>query len=172
MKQELIILITFFLVLPRYGVLGGIGVGLAYTPPLQVLMEYFPDRKALASGVTIAGFGSGPLLFAPLSSLLMSKFSRAPDFVGSELATTVVSEHGRLFAETASGIKEVVLTTTPELFDLAQAGYYAVGTGATGIGPTLVTMGGVGRSLLMHRNETWCMNKCLLKGANDLLRFL
>ena len=40
-----------------YGVLGGCGVGIAYTPPLQCLISWFPDRKGLASGMTIAGFG-------------------------------------------------------------------------------------------------------------------
>eukprot|EP00501_MAST-03F_sp_TOSAG23-6_P000087 GSMAST32.ASY1.ANO1.89.1 assembled CDS len=42
-----------------YGILGGTGVGVAYTPPMQTLMEWYPKNKGFASGVTIAGFGSG-----------------------------------------------------------------------------------------------------------------
>lgn len=49
-----------------YGVLAGIGVGTTYTPPIQALIEWFPDRKGLASGLCIAGFGSGALVFAPV----------------------------------------------------------------------------------------------------------
>ena len=30
-----------------YGVLGGIGIGLAYTPPVQTLMQWFPDKKGI-----------------------------------------------------------------------------------------------------------------------------
>ncbi|RYG65938.1 MFS transporter [archaeon] len=46
-----------------YGVLAGTGIGLGYTPPVQALMQWFPDKKGIASGITIAGFGSGALLF-------------------------------------------------------------------------------------------------------------
>ena len=42
-----------------YGFLAGCGIGLAYTPPVQALLQWFPDKKGLASGLTIAGFGSG-----------------------------------------------------------------------------------------------------------------
>lgn len=38
-----------------YGALAGCGIGLAYTPPIQTLMAWFPDKRALASGLTIAG---------------------------------------------------------------------------------------------------------------------
>lgn len=50
-----------------YGVMGGIGVGICYTPPIQALLKWFPDRKGIASGFIVAGFGSGALVFAPLS---------------------------------------------------------------------------------------------------------
>lgn len=38
-----------------YGLLGGTGVGLGYTPPVQALISWFPDKRGLASGLTIAG---------------------------------------------------------------------------------------------------------------------
>lgn len=43
------------LVYAGYGLLGGTGVGLAYTPPVQALISWFPDKRGLASGLTIAG---------------------------------------------------------------------------------------------------------------------
>lgn len=43
------------LVYGGYGLMGGTGVGLAYTPPVQTLISWFPDKKGLASGLTIAG---------------------------------------------------------------------------------------------------------------------
>ena len=42
--------------------------------PLQTLIEWFPDKKGLASGLTIMGFGSGALLFAPAANVLLEKF--------------------------------------------------------------------------------------------------
>ena len=34
-----------------YGVMAGMGVGMSYTPPIQTLMQWFPDRKGLATGI-------------------------------------------------------------------------------------------------------------------------
>lgn len=53
-----------------YGVLGGIGLGLGYVTPVATVAKWFPDRKGLATGMVIMGFGFGALLmskaFAPL----------------------------------------------------------------------------------------------------------
>lgn len=131
-----------------YGVLGGIGVGLAYTPPLQTLMEYFPDRKPLASGITIAGFGSGPLVFAPISSALSKFFSKSPEFVGRENEVATIVKDGVRYvseAESGGGLREVVLASAKDLasFPGLVEGFYAVGSGSTGVGPALVCMGGM-----------------------------
>jgi OFA family oxalate/formate antiporter-like MFS transporter len=40
-----------------YGVMGGLGVGLAYGVPLAVVASWFPKRKGLAVGLTVTGFG-------------------------------------------------------------------------------------------------------------------
>lgn len=49
---------------------------------MQALLEWFPDRKAIASGLTIAGFGSGALLATPVFNKLSSMFARLPEYVG------------------------------------------------------------------------------------------
>ena len=54
-------------------VLAGVGYGCSYTPPIQALIEWFPDKRGLASGVVIAGFGSGALFFTPAMNSLMQK---------------------------------------------------------------------------------------------------
>ena len=56
-------------------VLAGVGYGCSYTPPIQALIEWFPDKRGLASGVVIAGFGSGALFFTPAMNALMQKVS-------------------------------------------------------------------------------------------------
>ena len=56
-------------------VMCGVGYGCAYTPPLQALMDWFPDKKGLASGLVIAGFGSGALVFTPVINTLSGSLS-------------------------------------------------------------------------------------------------
>jgi len=64
-----------------YGVFGGIGLGLAYVSPVSALIKWFPDRRGMATGMAIMGFGGGALIGAPLSVALMNFFS-GPDSVG------------------------------------------------------------------------------------------
>ncbi len=49
-----------------YGVIGGSGVGILYGCPIAVSAKWFPDKKGLAVGLTLAGFGLSALLMAPL----------------------------------------------------------------------------------------------------------
>lgn len=56
-----------------YGVIGGIGVGIAYNCPIGVAGRWFPDRRGLAVGLTVLGFGISALITAPLArSLIVS----------------------------------------------------------------------------------------------------
>ncbi|MGA1821337.1 MAG: OFA family MFS transporter [Thermoplasmatota archaeon] len=48
------------------GMLGGIGIGLAYVVPIAVGVKWFPDKKGLISGLAVAGFGFGALLWIKL----------------------------------------------------------------------------------------------------------
>lgn len=54
-----------------YGVLAGAGVGIAYGVPLAVSARWFPDKKGLALGITVIGFGLSPLVTAPLAKALI-----------------------------------------------------------------------------------------------------
>jgi MFS family permease len=57
------------------GVLGGIGLGLGYISPVSTLIRWFPDRRGMATGFAIMGFGGGAMIGSPLATALMSKFS-------------------------------------------------------------------------------------------------
>ena len=57
-----------------YGVVGGIGLGLGYVSPVSTLIRWFPDRRGMATGMAIMGFGGGAMIAAPLSVLLMNHF--------------------------------------------------------------------------------------------------
>jgi len=60
-----------------YGVVGGIGLGLGYVSPVSTLIRWFPDRRGMATGLAIMGFGGGAMIAAPLSVLLMNYFKSA-----------------------------------------------------------------------------------------------
>lgn len=60
-----------------YGVIGGIGLGLGYVSPVSTLIKWFPDRRGMATGMAIMGFGGGAMIGAPLSVLLMDHFKSA-----------------------------------------------------------------------------------------------
>jgi MFS family permease len=61
-----------------YGVIAGTGVGIAYGVPMAVVARWFPDKKGLAVGLTIIGFGLSPLITAPLANQLISQYSVRP----------------------------------------------------------------------------------------------
>jgi MFS family permease len=63
------------------GVIGGIGLGLGYISPVSTLIKWFPDRRGMATGMAIMGFGGGAMIGAPLADRLM-KFFATPSSVG------------------------------------------------------------------------------------------
>lgn len=63
------------------GVIGGIGLGLGYISPVSTLIKWFPDRRGMATGMAIMGFGGGAMIGAPLADKLM-KFYATPTSVG------------------------------------------------------------------------------------------
>jgi MFS family permease len=56
------------------GVIGGIGLGLGYISPVSTLVKWFPDRRGMATGMAIMGFGGGAMIGAPLANWLMDRF--------------------------------------------------------------------------------------------------
>jgi OFA family oxalate/formate antiporter-like MFS transporter len=58
-----------------YGVFGGVGLGLGYITPVSTLVKWFPDRRGLATGLAIMGFGFGALIFGPIMAKLFVAIS-------------------------------------------------------------------------------------------------
>ncbi len=63
------------------GVIGGIGLGLGYISPVSTLIKWFPDKRGMATGMAIMGFGGGAMIGAPLANILMQHFA-SPTSVG------------------------------------------------------------------------------------------
>ncbi|ARN22783.1 OFA family MFS transporter [Piscinibacter gummiphilus] len=61
------------------GVIGGVGLGLGYISPVSTLIKWFPDRRGMATGMAIMGFGGGAMIGSPLAAELMKIFATPTD---------------------------------------------------------------------------------------------
>ncbi len=52
-----------------FGVIGGLGNGFGYATPIPVMAKWFPDKRGLAVGLAVAGYGGGSAIFGPLANL-------------------------------------------------------------------------------------------------------
>ena len=71
----------FWLMILGSGVIGGIGLGLGYISPVSTLIKWFPDRRGMATGMAIMGFGGGAMIGSPMAADLMKYFA-TPTSVG------------------------------------------------------------------------------------------
>ncbi|MED5619361.1 OFA family MFS transporter [Ideonella sp. BN130291] len=69
----------FWLMILGSGVIGGIGLGLGYISPVSTLIKWFPDRRGMATGMAIMGFGGGAMIGSPLAAELMKHFAGPTD---------------------------------------------------------------------------------------------
>jgi OFA family oxalate/formate antiporter-like MFS transporter len=52
-----------------FGVIGGLGNGFGYATPIPVMAKWFPDKRGLAVGLAVGGYGGGSAIFGPLANL-------------------------------------------------------------------------------------------------------
>lgn len=72
------------------GVIGGIGCGLGYISPVSTLVKWFPDRRGMATGMAIMGFGGGAFLAGYLNVFLMDRFGVANTVIALGAAYLVI----------------------------------------------------------------------------------
>jgi len=73
-----------------YGIVAGAGIGIAYGVPLAVSAKWFPDRKGIAVGLTVVGFGLSPLITAPLAKNLIDAYGVRQTFIILGIAFTAI----------------------------------------------------------------------------------
>ena len=64
---------TIYLII-TYGIIGGAGIGFAYVCPIAALVKWFPDKKGAITGIAVAGFGAGALVFGYVEQYLLNLF--------------------------------------------------------------------------------------------------
>ena len=127
-----------------YGVIGGCGLGLGYVSPVSTLIRWFPDRRGMAAGMAIMGFGGGAMIGTPLKEYFIRLFYRAPDFLGATSEVELVTQAGRRFAEIGGALQEVVVVGAAEVRDMTvpgPEGIYLVDTGVSGVAETFFVLG-------------------------------
>ena len=127
-----------------YGVLGGCGLGLGYVSPVSTLIRWFPDRRGMATGMAIMGFGGGAMIGAPLKEYFIQFYYKAPEYLGAVADLELVTRAGRRFAEVGGELREVVVVGANEVAQMVipgPEGVYLVGTGSVGVAQTFFTMG-------------------------------
>ena len=127
-----------------YGVIGGCGLGLGYVSPVSTLIRWFPDRRGMAAGMAIMGFGGGAMIGTPMKEYFIRLFYRAPEYLGTQSQVELATEAGRRFAEVGGVLREVVIVGATEARDMTlpgPEGVYVVGSGATGVAEAFILIG-------------------------------
>ena len=127
-----------------YGVIGGCGLGMGYVSPVSTLIRWFPDRRGMATGMAIMGFGGGAMIGTPMKEFFIRMFYRAPEYLGTTADVNLVTEAGRRFAEIGGVLREVVVIGAAEVRDMTipgPEGVYVVNTGASGVAETFLVIG-------------------------------
>lgn len=126
------------------GVLGGIGQGLGYITPVSTLIKWFPDRRGLATGFAIMGYGGGAMIGAPLAVALMAHFAHGG---GSGVAPTLI---------VMGLIYFVAMSLGAFGFRVAPAGWLPAGyTPKAGAASGMITRGHVHLSRAVRTPQFW-----------------
>mgnify|MGYP006270992917 CR=1 FL=1 len=98
-----------------YGIIAGAGVGIAYGVPLAVAARWFPDKKGLAVGLTVIGFGLSPLVTAPIAKSLIEAYQVPQTFLILGIAFICIT------LAISTTLKFPPTGWTPEHFSASQA---------------------------------------------------
>jgi MFS family permease len=127
-----------------YGVIGGCGLGLGYVSPVSTLIRWFPDRRGMAAGMAIMGFGGGAIVGTPLKEFLIRFFYQAPQYLGQVANTSLTTEGGARFALVAGQLREVLIVGPNDVSQMlvpGPEGVYLLGTGRTGVAEAFLALG-------------------------------
>jgi len=129
-----------------YGVIGGCGLGLGYVSPVSTLIRWFPDRRGMATGIAIMGFGGGAMLAQPMIDGFVRFHYEAPTYVGATTDVELITDGGRRYVELEQVRREVVIVGPNDvgaMIEPGPEGVYLVGTGSVGVAETFFTLAAI-----------------------------
>src|SRR5690606_6806335 len=105
-----------------YGLLSGLGMGIGYIAPVSTLVKWFPNRRGLATGMAVLGFGSGALITAPVAVSLMDAVGISNTYFILGISYFVLMMIGALYiAPPKPGeVEEAVATGKAKTQEIAQ----------------------------------------------------
>ena len=105
-----------------YGQLSGVGMGIGYIAPVSTLVKWFPNRRGLATGMAVLGFGAGALITAPVAASLMESVGIANTYFILGISYFFLMMAGALYiAPPKPGeVEEMVVTIGGKKQELAQ----------------------------------------------------
>jgi MFS family permease len=135
-----------------YGVIGGFGNGMAYITPLATVTKWFPDKRGLASGMVVMGFGLGAFFYGFLLKAI------AP--------FQVASKHAGAFADAKAAAVAAHTTFDPTAYALGGADISAImGTFvATGIGIAII--GGIAAAIMRNPPDGYTVPGAIAAAAS------
>jgi MFS family permease len=129
-----------------YGIVGGCGLGLGYVSPVSTLIRWFPDRRGMATGIAIMGFGGGAMLAMPLIRTLLHYFYRSAEYLGAVGDLELITENGRRLVNLGGRLQEVVIVGNNDvagMFVPGPEGVYLVGSGSVGVAETFFALAAI-----------------------------
>lgn len=82
-----------------YGAVGGMGLGFGYISPVSTLVKWFPDRRGLATGMAVFGFGAGALIASPVAAKLIEVVGISTTFFILGITYLILMVSGALYIE-------------------------------------------------------------------------
>lgn len=129
-----------------YSLIAGTGVGIVYGGPVAVAARWFPDRKGLAVGLALMGFGMSPLVTAPIARQLIEQFG----------ALSTFGRMGAAFLAVCSGLSAFMRFPPPAW---RPAGWTPPATGAAALRASL------SRRQMVRTISFWALFVCYLLGT-------
>lgn len=99
-----------------YGVISGAGVGFVYVCPLSTLIKWFPNNKGTITGLSVAVFGGGSILFKEVIGGLLNNYDVSTSFLYLGILSTLIIIIGAQFVGLPKGYEKAVLTKTDNDF--------------------------------------------------------
>ncbi|MEQ8232002.1 MAG: MFS transporter, partial [Gammaproteobacteria bacterium] len=109
-------------------------------------IRWVPDRRGMATGLAIMGFGGGAMLGKPMIDGFLRLNYRAPEYLGVSDAVELVTEAGRRMAMVGGELREVVVVGANDVAAMivpGPEGVYLAGTGTVGVAQTFFTLGAI-----------------------------
>lgn len=99
-----------------YGIISGAGVGFVYVCPLTTLIKWFPKNKGTITGLSVAVFGGGSILFKEIISKLLENYSVSQSFLFLGIISTLIIIFGALFAGLPADYKKTIYQKTENVY--------------------------------------------------------